>query len=105
MTNEEIRQKQIEKESYDLAAAQRINEFLQDPAIAGFLHAQQQIAYAQFLKADTDEKRRNAWATANALEKLKQGVNATQQNGIQAAHSRALREAQDAARDRASKRK
>jgi len=99
VTQDEELQQRIDKENVDLAAAARINEFLQDPAIAGFLRGKQEQAFNLFLQADSDEKRRDIWAIANAYEGLKTRVNAIQQNGRLASESRTKREAADAARE------
>lgn len=104
MTEHEL-QRKIEQENYDITTAARINEFLKDPAIAGFLRSKQEQAFNLFLRADSDEKRRDVWAIANAYESLKVGVNAIQQNGKMASDSRARREADQAARERAKTRR
>lgn len=105
MTPDEARAKQIASEGHDIAAAARINEFLQDPAVAEWLRGSQEQAYKTFLAADTDQKRRDAWAAAKAFEKLKQGVAAIQGSGQRAAESRATREADEERQNRAKSRK
>jgi hypothetical protein len=101
MTHEEEKQAALETEQKQINDAKRVKEFLADPAVADAFRRVEKQYLADFRDADTDDKRRNVWASTKALTDLVAALDGTLSSGQFAQHTRNTRtaaESREAAR-------
>jgi len=94
---EEEREFMLMVEQEEIDAGKRVKEFLADPAVQEVLKRIEKQYLGDFREADTDDKRRNVWASTKALQDFVAALGGTLDSGRFAAHKRSTREAQEAA--------
>jgi hypothetical protein len=92
----DVQQQTLDREAQQIAEGQRAKAFMEDAVVKRLLHELEKEYASEFLKADTDEKRRTAWAKAHALVDFTADLRGVFESGLLVGKQRSTREAAEA---------